>query len=47
VSVRGLARRLGVNYAWGLVNFTAGVAGGGVFVAAALITAGLVGRLMQ
>jgi hypothetical protein len=28
--------RFGVNYIWGLLNFTVGVAAGGIFVAAAL-----------
>ena len=35
-----LIRRLGVNYLWGLANFTAGVTLGGIYVAAALVAAG-------
>lgn len=37
-----LIRRLGLNYAWGLANFTAGVTLGGIWVAIALIGAGMV-----
>jgi hypothetical protein len=35
-------RKLGVNYAWGLINFTVGVTVGGIYVAAILITHGAV-----
>jgi hypothetical protein len=35
-------RSLGVNYAWGLINFTVGVTAGGIYVAVALVAAGLV-----
>lgn len=35
-------RSLGVNYFWGLINFTVGVSVGGIYVAVALIAAGLV-----
>jgi len=31
-SVRARVERLGLNYAWGLINFAAGVALGGFFV---------------
>lgn len=34
-----LIAKLGVNYVWGLANFTAGTIAGGVFVATALIAA--------
>lgn len=37
-----LLKRLGVNYAWGLFNFAAGVTLGGIYVAAVLIAHGLV-----
>lgn len=33
--------KLGVNYAWGLINFTAGVALGGSYVAFILVGAGV------
>jgi hypothetical protein len=36
-----LARRLGVNYFWGLANFTFGVAAGGIYVAVILIAHGI------
>jgi hypothetical protein len=35
-------KSLGVNYLWGIANFTAGVVAGGIYVAVALIAAGLV-----
>jgi hypothetical protein len=35
-------KSLGVNYAWGVINFTFGVVAGGIYVAVALIAAGLV-----
>jgi hypothetical protein len=34
--MRQMIQRFGLNYLWGLANFTAGVVGGGIFVAAAL-----------
>jgi hypothetical protein len=37
-----LLSKFGVNYAWGLINFTIGVAAGGIYVAVALIMAGIV-----
>jgi hypothetical protein len=40
--VARFAKRLGANYLWGIANFTAGVAAGGIYVAVALIAAGLV-----
>lgn len=41
-SIRKLFARLGVNYVWGLINFTLGVTLGGIWVAASLIAAGVV-----
>jgi hypothetical protein len=35
-------KSLGVNYLWGIANFTFGVVAGGIYVAVALIAAGLV-----
>jgi hypothetical protein len=35
-----LLKRLGVNYIWGLINFTLGCVLGGVFVAAKLLASG-------
>jgi hypothetical protein len=35
--LRGKLQSLGVNYVWGLINFTLGVTAGGIFVAAALM----------
>lgn len=35
-----MIRRLGLNYLWGLANFTAGVTLGGIYVAVALIAGG-------
>lgn len=37
-----MIRKLGLNYVWGLINFTAGVAAGGIYVALALIAAGII-----
>jgi hypothetical protein len=37
-----LLRKLGVNYAWGLINFTVGSALGGIWVAIALVMQGVV-----
>jgi hypothetical protein len=37
-----LIRRLGLNYLYGLANFTLGVTLGGIYVGAALIIHGLV-----
>lgn len=38
--MRALAKRLGVNYLWGLANFTAGVIAGAIVVG---FTVGLLG----
>jgi hypothetical protein len=35
-------RKLGLNYAWGLLNYTLGVATGGAYVAVVLIGHGMV-----
>lgn len=35
-------RKLGLNYAWGLLNYTLGVATGGTYVAFVLIGHGMV-----
>jgi hypothetical protein len=35
-------KSLGLNYLWGLANFTAGVAAGGTYVAAILVAHGIV-----
>jgi hypothetical protein len=40
--VTRLIQRLGVNYLWGLANFTLGVTLGGIYVGAALVIQGLV-----
>ena len=40
--MKSLIARLGLNYAWGLLNFTAGATAGGVWVAIALVAAGVV-----
>jgi hypothetical protein len=37
-----IIRKLGVNYIWGVANFTLGVTAGGIYVAVAMIMAGLV-----
>jgi hypothetical protein len=39
MTLRNIAHKLGANYAWGVINYTAGVISGGVFVALALIAA--------
>ena len=36
-----LVRRLGLNYLWGLCNFAAGVTLGGTYVAAILVSYGV------
>jgi hypothetical protein len=35
-------KSLGLNYLWGLVNFTIGVTAGGIYVAAILVAHGVV-----
>jgi hypothetical protein len=35
-------RKLGVNYVWGIINFTIGVTVGGIYVAAILVMHGAV-----
>lgn len=37
-----VCKRLGLNYAWGLINFTVGSALGGIWVAVALVMQGAV-----
>jgi hypothetical protein len=36
-----LIQKLGVNYLWGIINFTAGVTLGGIYVAVLIISAKL------
>jgi hypothetical protein len=37
-----IAKRMGASYLWGLINFTVGVAAGGIYVALILIAHGAV-----
>jgi hypothetical protein len=40
-SLIAYGRKLGVNYLWGIINFTVGVALGGIWVALSLIAHGV------
>jgi hypothetical protein len=42
VMIARIAKRMGASYLWGVANFTAGVVAGGIYVAVALIAAGLI-----
>lgn len=39
--MKGFCARLGLNYFWGIANFTVGVTAGGIWVAAILIAHGV------